>query len=89
MFTFGINLRVGPCLVKILSFHALRMMIHSQFIWNTCLVAQSTNYFKNMAPLRNLSYKTIPGKLFLGLLTYMEEIQCIGGLLNTYGYKLF
>jgi hypothetical protein len=41
-------------------------------------VAQSTNYFKNMVPSRNLSFKIIPGRLFLGSPTYMEGIQCTG-----------
>lgn len=64
--------------LKVLGSHVHRLMTPSQFIWNMCLVAQSTNCFKNMAPLKNLLFKIIPGRLFLGLHTYMEETQCTG-----------
>lgn len=41
-------------------------------------MAQSINYFKNMVRSANLLFKIIQGRLFLGLPTYMEEIQCTG-----------
>lgn len=41
-------------------------------------MALSTSYFKNMVPLRSLSFKIMPGRSFLGLPTYMGEVLCTG-----------
>lgn len=58
----------------------LRVKMHSQFIWSMSLVAQFINCFKNMAPLRNLSFKIILDRYYLVLLTCMVEIRFIGML---------
>ena len=69
---------IWPCSCNILDCHVVRVKKHYQFIWSMSLVALSTSYFKNMVPLRNLSFKIMLGRLFLGLPTYTGEVLCTG-----------